>query len=129
MTKRLDEAAWIDCALDVLAEHGIDGVRVEVLAKKLQVTKGSFYWHFKDRDALLEGMLNSWRRQATLRIITRVDQAEQTPAGRLRYLINLPFHGQRAEHGANVELSLRLWSRRDPRAAAALTEIDQVELY
>jgi AcrR family transcriptional regulator len=125
---RLDEAAWIECALDVLAEQGIDGVRVEILAKLLNVTKGSFYWHFRDRDALLEAILNEWRRQATLRIIARLDQTEQTPAGRLRHLIKLPFQGARSERGANVELSLRLWGRRDPRAAAALAEVDQLRM-
>jgi AcrR family transcriptional regulator len=127
-TPRLDEEAWINCALDMLAEQGIYGVRVEILAKHLNVTKGSFYWHFKDRDALLEAILNSWRRQATLRIIARLDQTEQTPAGRLRHLINLPFQGPRSERGASVELSLRLWGRRDPRAAAALAEVDQLRL-
>jgi len=125
---RLDAQAWISAALDVLADHGIEGVRVEILAKQLGVTKGSFYWHFKDRDALFEAMLDHWRRQATLRIISRLDQTKPTPAGRLRELLNLPFRGARSERGADVELALRLWSRRDPRARAALAEVDQLRL-
>jgi AcrR family transcriptional regulator len=92
------------------------------------VTKGSFYWHFKDRDALLEAVLDSWRREATLRIISRLDQTTQSAAGRLRQLLQLPFHGARAERGAEIELSLRLWSRRDPRARATLAEVDQLRL-
>jgi len=125
---RLDSKAWVTAATDILAEQGIDGVRVEILAKKLGVTKGSFYWHFKDRDALFKAILDEWRRSATLRIIARLDQTAQTPAGRLRHLINLPFQGARAERGADVELSLRLWSRSDPRARAALGEVDQLRL-
>jgi AcrR family transcriptional regulator len=125
---RLDSKAWVAAALEILAEQGIDGVRVETLAKKLGVTKGSFYWHFKDRDALFEAILDDWRRAATLRIIARLDQASQTPAGRLRQLINLPFQGPRSERGAEVELSLRLWSRRDSRARAALAEVDELRL-
>jgi AcrR family transcriptional regulator len=125
---RLDTQAWVRAALDLLAEQGIDGVRVESLAKQLGVTKGSFYWHFKDRDALLEAILDAWRRQATLRIIARLDQTTQTPAGRLRQLLHLPFRGARSERGADVELSLRLWSRRDARARAALAEVDQLRL-
>jgi len=125
---RLDSQAWVQAALDSLAEQGIDGVRVEILAKQLGVTKGSFYWHFKDRDALFEAILDAWRRQATLRIISRLDQTTQTSAGRLRHLLNLPFQGPRSERGADVELSLRLWSRRDPRARAALAEVDQLRL-
>jgi AcrR family transcriptional regulator len=120
--------AWVNAALEILAEQGIDGVRIEPVAKKLGVTKGSFYWHFKDRDALFEAILEDWRRGATLRIIARLDQTTQTPEGRLRQLINLPFQGARSERGADVELSLRLWSRRDARARAALAEVDQLRL-
>ncbi len=127
-SSRLDSEAWVKAALDILAERGIDGVRVEILAKQLGVTKGSFYWHFKDRDALFEALLDTWRRQATLRIIARLDQTTQTAAGRLRQLLNLPFQGPRSEWGADVELSLRLWSRHDKRARAALAEVDQLRL-
>jgi AcrR family transcriptional regulator len=125
---RLDSQAWVRAALDILAEQGIDGVRVEILARQLGVTKGSFYWHFRDRDALFEAILDAWRRQATLRIISRLDQTTPTSAGRLQQLLNLPFQGPRAEWGANVELSLRLWSRHDPRARATLAEVDQLRL-
>ncbi len=125
---RLDGAAWVQAALDIVAAQGVDGVRVEVLAKQLGVTKGSFYWHFKDRDALLEAVLDGWRREATLRIISRLDQAAQSARERLRYLLQLPFHGARAERGAEIELSLRLWSRRDERARATLAEVDELRL-
>jgi len=54
---RLDAAAWIAAAFDALADGGIDAVRVEPLAKALGITKGSFYWHFADRRALLDAML------------------------------------------------------------------------
>jgi len=127
-TRRLDGAAWVEEALTILAEQGIDGVRVEILAKRLGVTKGSFYWHFKDRDALLETLLDTWRRQATLRIISRLDSAGQSAVARLRHLLHLPFQGSRSERGANVELSIRLWSRRDVRARNALAEVDQLRL-
>jgi AcrR family transcriptional regulator len=125
---RIDGNAWIQAALSILAERGISGVRVETLAKQLGVTKGSFYWHFKDRDALFDALLDSWRRQATLRIISRLDETEQSAAGRLSQLLQLPFQGARAERGANVELALRLWSREDPRAHATLAEVDQLRL-
>ncbi|MET0868224.1 MAG: helix-turn-helix domain-containing protein, partial [Pseudorhodoplanes sp.] len=59
-TGPLDAQAWIAGALDALASRGIDAVRVEPLAKALAVTKGSFYWHFADRRALIEAMLTQW---------------------------------------------------------------------
>ncbi|MGB9368496.1 MAG: helix-turn-helix domain-containing protein, partial [Xanthobacteraceae bacterium] len=57
---RLDAGAWIAAGFDALADGGIDAVRVEPLAKALGITKGSFYWHFADRRALLDAMLESW---------------------------------------------------------------------
>ena len=56
----LDAGAWTDAALEALAGGGIAAVRVEPLAKTLGVTKGSFYWHFADRRALLDAMLARW---------------------------------------------------------------------
>ena len=53
--------AWLEAALDTLAEVGVDGLRVEALAKRLGLTKGSFYWHFRDRPSLLIELLERWR--------------------------------------------------------------------
>ena len=122
---RLDADAWTVAALDVLAAQGIDGVRVELLARNLGVTKGSFYWHFRDRDALHVAMLERWRRRATLDIIERLDRDEQ-PRHRFGALMRLPFSGPRSAHGADIELAIRLWGRRDPRARAALEEVDRL---
>lgn len=125
---RLDAGAWTEAALDLLASRGIDGVRVEFLAKQLSVTKGSFYWHFKDRDALLESMLAHWRREATLALIERLDRGEVSPEQRMRRLLRLPLIGRHSARAAEVELAIRLWGRRDPRASAALQEVDTLRL-
>jgi AcrR family transcriptional regulator len=127
-TAKLDKTAWIEQALHVLATGGVDAVRVEILAKNLGVTKGSFYWHFKDRSDLLEGLLHQWRRRATLAIIERLEGSHDPPERRLQRLLRLQFEARRAEAGAEVELSVRLWGRRDERALAALKEIDQLRL-
>jgi AcrR family transcriptional regulator len=121
----LDAEAWIDAALAELASHGVDGVRVEVLAKRLGVTKGSFYWHFKDRDALLAMTLERWRRRATLALIEHADRG--TPAERLRQILEAPLRGRRAQT-ASVELALRLWGRGDLRARTTLEEVDGLRL-
>jgi AcrR family transcriptional regulator len=124
-TKHLDTESWIAAALDMLQAHGIDGVRVELLARNLGVTKGSFYWHFKDRDALHFAMLENWRRRATSSLIERLNR-EFPPRERLLALFRLPFSGPRSEQAAAVELAVRLWGRRDPRALAALKEVDSL---
>lgn len=126
--KKLDVIAWTDAALDLLATSGIDGVRVELLAKELEVTKGSFYWHFKDRDALFERMLSRWRQAATLALIERLDRKEASAEERLSRLLRLPLAGRRSAKAADVELAIRLWGRRDQRAREALREVDQLRL-
>ena len=126
--KRLDSAAWIEAALDQLAQAGIDGVRVELLAKRLGVTKGSFYWHFKDRDELFENMLSHWRRRATLGLIERLDRDEVMPRDRFHRLLRLPLEGKRSPWGADIELALRMWGRRDKRARVVLEEVDHLRL-
>lgn len=132
MTKRrteyLDESSWIDAAFEVLCEQSIDGVGIESLAKRLGVTKGSFYWHFKDRSALLSAILRSWQHSATLSIIERLEHSEMTPAERLRRLVEGPQSSQRSRLGALVELAIRGWARKDPMAAAAVAEVDEQRL-
>ncbi|HNI73941.1 MAG TPA: TetR family transcriptional regulator, partial [Accumulibacter sp.] len=56
-----DRSEWVEAAIDLLAEQGVAGMRIEVLAKTFGVTKGSFYWHFKDRQDLFNAVLETWR--------------------------------------------------------------------
>ncbi len=56
----LTRADWISGAWKMLGEKGVEGVRVEPLARRLGVTKGSFYWHFKGRQELIEALVDYW---------------------------------------------------------------------
>ncbi len=64
--------AWVEAALDAIATGGLDAVAVEPLARRLGVTKGSFYWHFSNRDALLRAALSHWEQTETDDILARV---------------------------------------------------------
>lgn len=121
---RLTRERWVEAAIDLLTTHGVEGVRVEKLAKDLKVTKGSFYWHFKDRDELLEAMLEYWRRKNTLDILEYVGRAED-PAAKLDTLLQMPFKLAQSEP---LALPMRLWARHDPRAEKVLAEIDELRV-
>jgi len=127
-TPRRDATDWILAGLDTLTTQGVDAVRVEILARKIGITKGSFYWHFKDRAGLLQEMLGYWRRHATLRIIDRLERSDLSPLEKLRQLVSLPLQGKRASEGAAVELAIRLWARSDSQAAHAVAEVDEQRL-
>ena len=116
----LTPEAWVEAATTVLVDRGIDHVRVDVLATQLGVTRGSFYWHFRDREDLLRRVLLAWQQSATKRLkIARSDAREQ-----LRDAISLPFRGRAAARAARIELAIRAWARRDDRARQAVDDAD-----
>jgi len=71
--KTLTRADWIGAALGALARDGLRAVAVEPLAERLGATKGSFYWHFRDRNALLEAAVAQWERTSTDELIARLE--------------------------------------------------------
>jgi AcrR family transcriptional regulator len=125
---QLNASDWIEAGLDVLAEHGIDAVRVEPICRRLGVTKGSFYHHFQDRPALLSEMLQRWRRRATLEVIERIEQIAGTPEEKLKQLIMMPHSGRTPGRGARVDFAIRLWSRNDPQVAIVIDEVDEARM-
>jgi AcrR family transcriptional regulator len=76
---------WTGAALDALAEGGMSGVAVDRLAKTLGATRGSFYWHFADRDDLIRAALERWERQNTTDLIPLLETVAD-PAARLARL-------------------------------------------
>ncbi|WP_374514960.1 TetR/AcrR family transcriptional regulator [Niveibacterium sp.] len=123
----LDRKAWIQAATDALAEEGLAGLRVEVLAKRCGVTKGSFYWHFRDRQELLDEVLNLWK-EGRIRDVSK--QARGEPGKPLEQLVRVidVYSSSRNRRGIQIELAVRDWARRDPKAAKVVEEVDQWRL-
>src|SRR5256886_10621558 len=111
---RLDSQTWIAAAFDALAEGGIDTVRVEPLAKALGITKGSFYWHFADRRALLDAMLHSWM-EGRIAAIRQQATDRGDPAVALRQLADL-YTRHANVRGLATELHIRAFARNDAGA-------------
>ena len=125
---RLTPEAWLDAATAVLVDQGIDHVRVDVLAGQLQVTRGSFYWHFRDREELLRRVLQAWRERSTVQLTQRLERSRGDPREQLRDVISLPFRGRAAVRAARIELAIRAWARRDPMAQEAVDEGDAARI-
>jgi len=112
----------------MLAEGGVDNVRVEPLARRLHVTKGGFYWHFKDRADLLSVMLTRWRdgRAEVIARHAKPDPDEDAEAVLRRLLARYLRHPN--PRGAAIEMAVRDWARHDAEAAAAVAAVDRVRL-
>jgi AcrR family transcriptional regulator len=83
---RLSREDWVDAALAAIAEGGLAAVAVVPLAERLGATKGSFYWHFPSRQALIEAALPAWEQTTTSAVIAEIEAASHDPRLQLRLL-------------------------------------------
>ena len=121
---RLGRSDWIYEAVRVLGEEGVEAVRVEPLAKRLGVTKGSFYHHFSDRDELLLAVLDTWHQRATSLVIEVVNRHSRRPEERIRHLLGIVIDPAMRERFRFVDVGIREWARRDRRARSMLESMD-----
>ena len=84
---RLSAEDWKNAALTSIAEEGVGALAVEALARRLGVTKGSFYWHFRNRDALLEAALELWEQHDEAEVLAKIEPIAD-PRLRLRALFD-----------------------------------------
>jgi AcrR family transcriptional regulator len=118
---RTPRASWIEQGLRTLGVGGPDAVRIETLAQALGVTKGGFYWHFDDRGALLEEMLDTWERVVSDDVIVLVEDAGGDARAKLRHLFAIATS---IDDMVMVELAIREWARRDKAVAKRLRRLD-----
>jgi AcrR family transcriptional regulator len=123
---RLDAEDWVAAAFDALAEGGVDAVRVEPLAKALGITKGSFYWHFADRRALLDAMVTAWA-EGRIAAIREQATARGTPQAVLSALADL-YTRHANLRGLTIEFAMRSLARTDEAAARAVRSVDRERL-
>ena len=126
MTKRkqLSTDEWLNLALETLNNEGIHKVNVEYLARQLKVTKGSFYWHFKNRETLLKEMLNHWIKTLTTDIIERSKEGSKDAKETLFKLMTIITD----EKVGRYETAIRAWATHDDMARAILQKVDQQRL-
>ncbi len=128
MRADIDTKDWIEAGLRELASSGVEGVRVEVLAQRLGVTKGGFYRRFKDRRALLNAVLDEWGRGRISALDKVREQSEgQAPSKRLSSVAR-HYTERFSVHGMAIELAIRQWARTDSAAAAACARVDEARL-
>jgi CubicO group peptidase (beta-lactamase class C family)/AcrR family transcriptional regulator len=130
MDERLGKEDWLRAARLALLHHGAERVRVEPLARSLGVTKGSFYWHFRDRRDLLEQLLVEWERETDL-LTNALGDAD--PLGRLPAIIEeLNRRNLASERGDSPsDAAIFAWAATDSRVAkrANRAEEERMRLF
>jgi AcrR family transcriptional regulator len=116
--QRLTAEAWVTAALEALRTRGLAAVAVEPLAAELGATKGSFYWHFKDREALVHATLERWEHEETDAVISHLAAIDE-PRQRLAILFDLVI-----THQEDSDLVVSIFRDSDhPAVAAALSRV------
>lgn len=110
---------WIQAAAQAMADGGVEAVRVEALARELSVTKGSFYWHFRDRPALLDALLERW--EAASRNALESAGAQAVPEQRIGSL----FRQLARPTGGLSDAEVRAWARRERSVAERVAEMER----
>ena len=122
-SKRLSRADWIRAAVDCLAAQGVTAVKVEVLARHLSVSKGSFYWHFKNRSELLAEVLNQWETETDW-LIEQANLVEK-PIERLTRIFSLTAELAAKTGGYSMDTAIFRWAQQDETIAIRVNQVEQ----
>ena len=117
---RTPRSSWIEAGLQALAAGGPDAVRVDLLAKTLDVTRGGFYWHFASRQVFLDALLDTWEHRSTDDVLERVEKHGGDAREKVRMAGMLTFSQQLLP----IDLAVRDWARCDPSVARRLRRVD-----
>ncbi len=123
-TGSLGREDWIRAAIDAVVAGGPEALRIERLCAELEVTKGSFYHHFANRDALVEAMAGYWARTQPEMVIGLLGELGEAPLAKLKLLVRLFTD---LEIGTR-DHAMRAFAASDPRIAAAVDEADRLVL-
>ncbi len=120
---KLSRSDWLASSMDALLLEGVEGIHVEPLARRLGVTKGSFYWHFKDRQELLNGVVEYW----TTRMIDAV-RAHDALIGSARERLLQVMEEITQEDRGRYEAAMRMWAASEEHVAKAVRQVDEARL-
>ena len=139
MTDRLPDAApkdaaqphttredWLNLGLDTLIKHGIDRVKVQVMARDLNVSRSSFYWFFTDTADLHRQMLNAWVEKNTAPIIAHAKSPQPDINRAILHVFECWV--TRVNFDPMLDVAVRLWARRSAEVQAVVLDADQKRL-
>ena len=121
---RVSKAEWLEKALDILEEDGLEEVKVDRLAKELKVSRSGFYWHFENRQALLRAMLEYWEEEFTTVVTANSAVLKSNPRDRIYKTMKMILESNLTR----MELAMRASAEKDPLAMEILNRVYQKRL-
>ncbi len=122
---QLQRFDWLLKALDIFVAEGIDAVRITRLAQDLGVTRGSFYWHFKNREDLIDALVSYWKDKNTAAITESVNHAGDLADGIFRFFETCI---DAARFDPRLDLALREWARRSAKVRTLVDREDEARI-
>ncbi len=124
--RRLGKDAWVLAAKKALKESGIEAVKVDRLARALGATRAAFYWHFTDRDELLDDLLSYWKKNSSRAYEEAIDQTSHNGEAELEY-INTMWVEEKS-YDPSFDGAMRDWARTSATVARAVRKMDQYRI-
>ena len=125
--KTLGKFDWVATAKNALIKDGIKGVKVDLLARDLGITRGSFYWHFNNRQDLLDALIDHWRHSNSKPMLEAIRRAGARGLQEdFRHVDNLWF--EEHDYHPKYDAAIRDWARTDEIVANAVHDVDRIRI-
>lgn len=115
---------WIIGALEMITRGGVGAVKIERLAREIKVSKGSFYWFFRNTDELLARSLEHWKTQLNNNVFEEVRAAQGSVRERMFGMVDRVFRSKLGRYDA----AIRAWALYDPGVRAVVADVDRERL-
>jgi AcrR family transcriptional regulator len=122
--KKLTRTKWLEFALEILTKEGNTKLRIDHLVQCMGVTKGSFYWHFKNRDDFLLSLIEHWAKVSTLVVVEHMKQVQGSAEERLLELMQFIVINDLTRH----DIAVRAWALMEPEVAYIVEKTDKRRL-
>ena len=117
---------WLEAAYEALLESGVDSVKILPLAKKLNLSRTSFYWFFKDREELLDALIARWREKNTGNLVKRTEAYAESLAEAMLNVFDCWL--DKTLFDSQFEFAVRSWALQSPEILAEVQQADQLRL-
>ena len=114
--------SWLNAAYESLTESGVDAVRVMPLAKKLNLSRTSFYWFFEDRDALLVALIEQWKNKNTFNLVTQSQAYAESITEAILNVFDCWLNSELFD--SQFEFAMRSWALQSPEVAQEIGQAD-----